>query len=170
MLCRYCAVTLTHIICTTLHLLASCKVLHELFRGQHNVPSLVKDNLCCASSSFFGLTLTTSALLGLLSRLEETTAWHALIWYSVSNTLTNADLTLSAFERLRADVMWKPVIAALGKETWADAREQAAGLCQALALYSKCRSKVLPSGFVRRLQACFSILVGHSFVSRRFCG
>ena len=74
---------------------------------------------------------------------------------------TSADLTLSAFERLRADVMWKPVIAAVDKDTRSASREQSVKICELLT--ESGRIKLLPSSLVRRLQACLSTTVGHNF-------
>ena len=73
-----------------------------------------------------------------------------------------AESTVSGFERLRADVMWRPVIAALDEHAWMSTdNKYAEQFDQELAtLAGKGRYKVLPTALVRRLQACFSTLVG----------
>lgn len=72
-----------------------------------------------------------------------------------------AESTATGFERLRADVVWRPVIAALGEHAWMSKdKEYIERFHQELASCAKGRHKVLPSALARRLQACFSTLVG----------
>ena len=56
--------------------------------------------------------------------------------------------------------MWRPVIAALDEHAWASTKQQAEGFCEELASCVKGRYRFLPSSLVRRVQACFSTLVG----------
>ena len=77
-----------------------------------------------------------------------------------------AESTLSGFERLRADVVWRPVIAALDEHAWTSTdKKYAEQFQQELASVGKGRYKLLPTALVRRLQACFSTLVGFDLIA-----
>jgi len=84
-----------------------------------------------------------------------------------------ADLAASAVEQMRADPIWRPVIASMPAHSWSSKHKDALEFQQYIADVHK-SSKILSKLTARRLQICFSPLVRHSvcFASayRMLCG
>ncbi len=88
-------------------------------------------------------------------------------WFVTFCGVDAADMAASPFEQMRADPIWRPVIAAMPAHSWSAKYEDALEFRQYIADVHK-SSKMLSKMTARKLQICFSPL-GFSEVRHLVC-